>query len=214
MNDINAVIFDLDGVLVFTDKFHYMAWKSVADRLNIPFDEEDNNRLRGVSRAESLEIILEKYTGTPLSSEDKKKLTDEKNEIYVDLLKQMTRDDVSRSVRRVLSDIRERGYKLAVGSSSRNAKFILERVELEDMFDAISDGTNITHSKPDPEVFLKGADMLDEEPSHCLVVEDAEAGIAAGNAGGMFTAAVGDAVNCHKADYEMFSLSDLLYILR
>ena len=138
MNNINAVIFDLDGVLVFTDKFHYMAWKSVADRLNIPFDEEDNNRLRGVSRAESLEIILEKYTGTPLSSEDKKKLTDEKNEIYVDLLKQMTRDDVSRSVRRVLSDIKERGYKLAVGSSSKNAKFILARVELEDMFDVVS----------------------------------------------------------------------------
>ncbi len=214
MSNINAVIFDLDGVLVFTDKFHYQAWKSVADKLGIPFDEEINNRLRGVSRAESLEIILEKYKGAPLSDEDKKKITDEKNGIYVELLKQMNRDDVARSVRRVLSDIKERGYKLAVGSSSRNAKFILERVELDDMFDAISDGTNITKSKPDPEVFLKGATMLGLSPEQCLVVEDAEAGIAAGNAGGMYTAAVGDAVNCHKADYEMFSLSDLLYILR
>ncbi|MCR5234131.1 MAG: beta-phosphoglucomutase [Lachnospiraceae bacterium] len=214
MKDIRAVIFDLDGVLVFTDKYHYMAWKTIADKLGIPFDENDNNRLRGVSRAQSLDIILEKYTGKPLDTEEKKRLADEKNEIYVKLLSQMTGDDVSRSVRRVLSDIRERGYKIAVGSSSRNARYILKMVELEDAFDAVSDGTNIVHSKPDPEVFLKGADMLNESPENCLVVEDAKAGILAGNAGGMYTAAIGDAVNCGKADYDMFSLSDLLYILR
>jgi beta-phosphoglucomutase len=214
MKDIRAVIFDLDGVLVFTDKYHYMAWKTIADKLGIPFDENDNNRLRGVSRAQSLDIILEKYTGKPLDSEEKKRLAEEKNEIYVTLLSQMTGDDVSRSVRRVLSDIRERGYKIAVGSSSRNARYILKMVELEDAFDAVSDGTNIVHSKPDPEVFLKGADMLNESPENCLVVEDAKAGILAGNAGGMYTAAIGDAVNCGKADYDMFSLSDLLYILR
>ncbi len=214
MKDIRAVIFDLDGVLVFTDKYHYMAWKTIADKLGIPFDENDNNRLRGVSRAQSLDIILEKYTGKPLDSEEKKRLAEEKNEIYVKLLSQMTGDDVSRSVRRVLSDIRERGYKIAVGSSSRNARYILKMVELEDAFDAVSDGTNIVHSKPDPEVFLKGADMLNESPENCLVVEDAKAGILAGNAGGMYTAAIGDAVNCGKADYDMFSLSDLLYILR
>lgn len=214
MKDIRAVIFDLDGVLVFTDKYHYMAWKTIADKLGIPFDENDNNRLRGVSRAQSLDIILEKYTGKPLDSEEKKRLSEEKNEIYVKLLSQMTGDDVSRSVRRVLSDIRERGYKIAVGSSSRNARYILKMVELEDAFDAVSDGTNIVHSKPDPEVFLKGADMLNESPENCLVVEDAKAGILAGNAGGMYTAAIGDAVNCGKADYDMFSLSDLLYILR
>lgn len=214
MKDIRAVIFDLDGVLVFTDKYHYMAWKTIADKLGIPFDENDNNRLRGVSRAQSLDIILEKYTGKPLDSEEKKRLAEEKNEIYVKLLSQMTGDDVSRSVRRVLSDIRERGYKIAVGSSSRNARYILKMVELEDAFDAVSDGTNIIHSKPDPEVFLKGADMLNESPENCLVVEDAKAGILAGNAGGMYTAAIGDAVNCGKADYDMFSLSDLLYILR
>lgn len=214
MNKIRAVIFDLDGVLVFTDKYHYMAWKTIADKLGIPFDENDNNRLRGVSRAESLDIILEKYTGKPLDSEEKKRLTEEKNDIYVKLLSQMTKDDVSRSVRRVLSDIRDRGYKTAVGSSSKNARYILKMVELEDAFDAVSDGTNIVHSKPDPEVFLKGADMLNESPGNCLVVEDAKAGILAGNAGGMYTAAIGDAVNCGKADYDMFSLSDLLYILK
>ena len=214
MNNIRAVIFDLDGVLVFTDKYHYKAWKNVADKLGVPFDENDNNRLRGVSRSESLDIILEKYTGQPLSDGEKKKLTDEKNDIYVSYLKQMTRDDVSRSVRRVLSDIRERGYKTAVGSSSRNAKLILSMVGLTDAFDAVSDGTNITKSKPDPEVFLKGAAMLNEAPDNCLVVEDARAGILAGNAGGMYTAAIGDAVSCGKADYDMFSLSDLLYILR
>ncbi|MCR4690015.1 MAG: beta-phosphoglucomutase [Lachnospiraceae bacterium] len=213
MKNIRAVIFDLDGVLVFTDKYHYQAWKKVADRLGVPFDEEDNNRLRGVSREESLEIILEKYKGDPLSAEDKKKLTEEKNAIYVNLLSQMSREDVSRSVRRVLSDIRERGYKLAVGSSSKNAGLILEKTELKDAFDAVSDGNNITKSKPDPEVFLKGADMLCEAPEHCLVVEDAKAGILAGNAGGMYTAAIGDAVKSGKADYDMFSLSELLYLL-
>ena len=125
----------------------------------------------------------------------------------------MTPEDVSKEVRETLIELKKRGYVIALGSSSKNAKFILQQVDLLDAFDAISDGTNITHSKPDPEVFLKGAEFLGRNPAECLVVEDAEAGIDAGIAGGMKTAAIGDAVNCKKADYVLETFSDLLRIL-
>lgn len=210
---IKAVIFDLDGVLVFTDKFHYQAWKKMADGMGIYFDERINNRLRGVSRMQSLEIILERYQGEPLSEERKTELATEKNEEYRRLLNTMTPDDVSDEVRQTLRDIKARGYKIALGSSSKNAKFILEKVNLLDVFDAISDGNNITHSKPDPEVFVKAANYLNEKEENCLVVEDAEAGIMAGIGGGMKTAAIGEAIECKKADYELTQFKDLLMIL-
>ena len=210
---LKAAIFDLDGVIVFTDKFHYQAWKKMADGMGIYFDEEINNRLRGVSRMDSLEIILERYEGEPLSQERKDELAAQKNETYRELLATMTPADVTDEVRETLAEIRKRGYKISLGSSSKNAKFILERVDLMDAFDAISDGNNITKSKPDPEVFVKGAEFLGEKPEECLVVEDAEAGIDAGLAGGMKTAAIGDAVNCGKADYTLETFSDLLKIL-
>ena len=211
---IKAVIFDLDGVIVFTDKFHYQAWKKMADTMGIYFDEEINNRLRGVSRMDSLEIILERYHGKTLSQEEKETLAAQKNETYRELLKTMTPADVSKEVRDTLAELRKRGYGIALGSSSKNAKFILERVQLLDAFDKISDGNNITKSKPDPEVFLKAAEFLGENPADCLVVEDAEAGIDAGIAGGMKTAAIGDAVNCKKAGYTLSTFSDLLEILK
>lgn len=210
---LKAVIFDLDGVIVFTDQFHYQAWKKMADGMNIYFDETINNRLRGVSRMDSLEIILERYNGEPLSQERKEELAAQKNEDYRALLNTMTPADVTDEVRETLAEIRRRGYKISLGSSSKNAKFILERVALLDAFDAISDGNNITRSKPDPEVFLKGAEFLGEKPEDCLVVEDAEAGIVAGIAGGMKTAAIGDAVSCGKADHTLETFSDLLKIL-
>ena len=211
---IKGVIFDLDGVLVFTDKFHYQAWKKMADGMGIYFDEVINNRLRGVSRMASLDIILERYEGEPLSPEQKEALAEQKNKMYRELLATMTYADVTDDVRSTLAELRRRGYKLAVGSSSKNAKFILERTGLTDAFDRVSDGTNITHSKPDPEVFLKAAEYIGEEPASCLVVEDAESGIDAGNAGGMQTAAIGDAVNCGRAAYNINSVADLLEILK
>ncbi len=210
---LRAAIFDLDGVLVFTDQFHYQAWKKMADEMGIYFDEEINNRLRGVSRMDSLEIILERYEGEPLSEQKKQELAAQKNETYRSLLQTMTPADVTDEVRETLAEIRRRGYGIALGSSSKNAKFILERVGLTDAFDRISDGNNITKSKPDPEVFVKAAEYLGERPEDCLVVEDAEAGIDAGIAGGMKTAAIGDAVNCGKADYTLQTFSDLLKIL-
>lgn len=210
---IKGILFDLDGVLVFTDKFHYQAWKKMADGMGIYFDEEINNRLRGVSRMHSLEIILEKYEGEPLSQQKKEELAAEKNSLYRELLATMTPADVTDEVRNTLAELRRRGYKIALGSSSKNAKFILERVELTEAFDEISDGTMITRSKPDPEVFLKGTEMLGIKPEEALVVEDAEAGIDAGISGGMKTAAIGDAVNCRKSDYTLESLGDLLKFL-
>lgn len=210
---MKAVIFDLDGVLVFTDQFHYQAWKKLADRLGICFNEEINNRLRGVSRMASLEIILENYHGPAFTSAEKAALAEEKNESYRELLRTMTSQDVSQGVRDTLAELRARGYKLAVGSSSKNTRFILEKTALTDAFDKISDGNNISRSKPDPEVFLKAAEYLEEKAVECLVVEDAEAGIEAGIAGGMKTAAIGDAVKCGKADYALRTIGDLLKIL-
>jgi len=209
---LKGFIFDLDGVLVFTDKFHYQAWKKMADKMGIYFDEEINNRLRGVSRMDSLEIILERYDGEPLTQEQKEALAAEKNESYRELLSTMTPADVTDEVRDTLAELRARGYKLALGSSSKNAKYILERVALTDAFDAISDGTNITRSKPDPEVFLKAAEFLGLQPADCAVVEDAEAGIDAAKAGGMLACGIGEAATYAKTDRPLTTFADLLKV--
>ena len=210
---IKGLIFDLDGVLVFTDKFHYQAWKTMADELGVYFDETINHRLRGVSRMDSLEIILERYEGPDLSLREKEKLAEKKNEIYRTLLESMTPDDVTKEVRDTLTKLREKGYKLAIGSSSKNAKFILEKVELKDAFDAISDGNNITKSKPDPEVFLKAAEYLGLPPKACMVVEDAEAGIEAAKMGGMYAAGIGEAAKSINADESLKTFSELVDIV-
>lgn len=203
-----AVIFDLDGVICHTDKYHYMAWKKVADELGIYFDEKINDRLRGVSRMESFDIILERYDGA-MSPEEKIDYTTKKNELYKELLKNMSPEDLSPEVKETLDALRAGGYKLAIGSSSKNAGFILERLGLGDYFDAVSDGNNITNSKPDPEVFVKAAQFVGEAPEDCLVVEDAEAGLKAAIAGGMKSAAIGDAAASGIADWNLKAFSDL-----
>lgn len=211
---IKGIIFDLDGVLVFTDKFHYQAWKQIANNLGVYFDEKINNRLRGISRMDSLDIILENYHGIPLSDKTKLELAEEKNSKYLKLLQEMTPDDVSEKIRNTLYILRENGFKLAIGSSSKNAKLILDRVNLLNFFDAISDGNNITYSKPNPEVFEKASHFLHLQPQECIVVEDAEAGIDAALAGKMHPIAIGNAVFCHKAEYNIQKLSDLLTLLK
>ncbi|MBQ7658956.1 MAG: beta-phosphoglucomutase [Butyrivibrio sp.] len=208
-----AVIFDLDGVLVFTDKYHYLAWKKLADKLGIEFTEKDNDRLRGVSREESLDIILEKYKGEPISPEKKKEYLEEKNNTYRESLSEMNRGDVSDQVRQTLKNLKDAGYRLAIGSSSKNTAYILERCELTDCFEAVSDGTMITRSKPDPEVFLKAAELLSENPADCLVVEDADAGVTAAHAAGMDVAAIGAATASGRADHELSKFEDLYDIL-
>ncbi|MGL6201243.1 MAG: beta-phosphoglucomutase [Lachnospiraceae bacterium] len=207
-----AVIFDLDGVICHTDQYHYQAWKAIADEMGIYFDKKINNRLRGVSRMQSLDIILEKYEGT-MSTAKKEHYAAEKNNLYKELLKEMTTADLSSEVKSTLLELRARGIKLAIGSSSKNARFILGRIGLDGFFDAISDGNNIEHSKPDPEVFLKAAQFLGMEAEACLVVEDAEAGIRAAKAADMDSAAIGDAVICGQATYILDRISDLLEIV-
>lgn len=209
---IEGIIFDLDGVIVHTDQFHYQGWKRLADRMGIYFDETINHRLRGVSRMDSLEILLERYEGPELSMEEKAALAEEKNGYYRELLGTMTEKDVEPEVLETLRELRARGKKLAIGSSSKNAGFILERVGLLDFFDAISDGNNITRSKPDPEVFIKAAQLLGVPAERCLVVEDAVAGIQAARAGGMYAAAIGDAKMCGAADYRLDRFGDLLFL--
>ena len=209
---MKAFIFDLDGVIVFTDKFHYQAWKKMADEMGIYFDETINNRLRGVSRAESLDIILERYEEPALSQEKKAELMESKNNTYRELLGSMTPADVTDEVRKTLAELHNKGYKLALGSSSKNAKFILEKVNLLYAFDAISDGTNITRSKPDPEVFLKAAEFLGEKPTDCYVVEDAYAGIDAAKSAGMVAVGIGDAAGYERADERIQSFKELLLL--
>ena len=209
MSSYEGVIFDLDGVICSTDRYHYLAWKRIADRLGIPFKEEINSRLRGISRMDSLEIILEGYDGS-LTQARKEALAEEKNALYRASLADMSPDDLPQDVRRTLDALRAAGLRLAIGSSSRNTRFILERLGLADFFDAVSDGTNITRSKPDPQVFLMAADFLSLPPARCLVVEDAQSGIAAAKAGGFDSAGVGDAAAF--ATYPMERISDLIAI--
>ncbi len=208
--EFRAVIFDLDGVLVHTDKYHYQAWKEIAKELGIEFSEKDNDGLRGISRAESLEMILKKYSGEGLTHEKKEELINKKNNIYVELLKNMTGDDVSIDVRKTLSELRNRGIRLAVGSSSKNTPYILKQTDLEDSFDEVADGNIITRSKPDPEVFLKAAELLSENPEDCIVVEDADAGIEAARAAGMHTVAIGAAAKSGMAEVNIIRISDIL----
>lgn len=208
-----GVIFDLDGVICFTDHYHYMAWKALADEIGAKFDESNGDRIRGVSRMESLEIVLEGYNGPAFSQEEKVAMATKKNDLYRSFLQTMTTADLSDEVRDTLNALRAKGLKLAIGSSSKNTPLILERIGLAGFFDAVSDGNNITRSKPDPQVFLMAADMLKLDPKNCLVVEDAEAGIQAAISGGFDSAALGPAALCGKATHDMKSFSDLLKIV-
>lgn len=208
----DAVIFDLDGVICYTDEYHYQAWKAMADSIGVYFDREINNRLRGVSRMASLEIVLERASGE-FSLAEKEELADQKNELYKKLLANMSPADLSDEVKSTLDELRRRGYWLAIGSSSKNTPFILRQIGLGDYFDAVSDGNNITRSKPDPEVFEKAAQMLCMEPKRCLVVEDAVSGAEAAHRGGMKAACVGDASRAKAGDYNLKSVKDLLEIL-
>lgn len=206
---LRGIIFDLDGVIVSTDEQHYLGWQALADRLGIPFSREVNSRFRGVSRMACMNI-LEELGGKHYTDSEKIAYADWKNEYYRELLAQMSPADLSQEVRSTLDALRARGLKLAVGSSSKNAKFILQRIGLSDYFDAVSDGTNISRSKPDPEVFLKAAEYLGLAPSDCLVVEDAVSGVEAAHAGGMKAATVGDAAGRGCGDFILSRFADLL----
>jgi beta-phosphoglucomutase len=182
----------------------------LADELGIYFDEKINNRLRGVSRMDSLEIILEKSTAK-YSAEEKEKFANSKNENYRKLLCNMKPEDVENAVRDTLVELKNRGYKLAIGSSSKNTQFIIQQTDLKRYFDVVADGNDIVNSKPNPEVFLVAAKRLGVEPKNCAVVEDADAGIKAAKAGNMTACALGgDAQYSENKDINLSSFADLL----
>ncbi len=205
---IQAVIFDLDGVIVSTDEFHFLAWQQLAQEKGIPFSREDNEKLKGVSRMESLEIILQRGPRT-FSDQAKEQMAERKNSFYRDMLKKLTPADVLPGVLQFLQDLRARKIRAAIGSSSKNAVPILKAIGLADAFEAVADGTQIKKSKPHPEVFLLAASLLSVPPQRCLVVEDAEAGVEAGLAAGMRVLAVGSASSLPKATFRAKDLSHI-----
>lgn len=212
-NEITAVIFDLDGVICSTDEYHYLAWKALADRLGIYFDRKINERLRGVSRMASLDIVLER-SAKQYSPEEKLAFAAEKNDMYRKLLDRMSPEDLSYDVKSTLNNLRSRGYLMAIGSSSKNTKHILKQIGLEGFFDAVSDGTNISRSKPDPEVFLCAAEYLGVPAENCIVIEDAVAGIQAAKCGKMLAAGIGPAAEYPETDYKLTAISNILDILK
>lgn len=209
---MKALIFDLDGVIVSTDSLHYRAWKAMADGENIYFDEKINDRLRGVSRMDCLEIVLERATRS-YTDEEKIALATKKNDIYRELLQVLTPADRLEGVTETLEKLRAMGYKLAIGSSSKNVPIILDKIGYADYFDAISDGNNITRSKPDPQVFLMAAEYLGFDPAECYVVEDADAGIAAAKAGGFTAVGIGSAAQNKDADHTLAKFTDLIDVV-
>ena len=205
-----AVLFDLDGVIVCTDECHYKGWKKLADEEGIYFDREINRRQRGVSRMESLDILLEKSEKT-YTDEQKKEMAERKNNYYREYIKTLTPADILPGVIPFCEKLKADGVKIAIGSSSKNTPAILKGIGLDTYFDAVADGNQITKSKPDPEVFLLAARLVDTDPADCMVVEDAEAGVEAALAGGMDVLGLGDAVANSSATYKAQSLADFDY---
>ncbi|MBN1119067.1 MAG: beta-phosphoglucomutase [Bacteroidales bacterium] len=197
---MRACIFDLDGVIVDTAKYHYLAWKRLANELGFDFTEEDNERLKGVSRMRSLEILLE-IGGKELTAADMEKSAAKKNEWYVEYIEKLEPEEILPGVSAFLTELRGKGIKTALGSASKNAPLILERLKLNSYFDAVIDGTKVSNAKPDPEVFLKGAQELGIEPESCIVFEDAQAGIDAARNGNMFCVGVGAPENLNGWDH-------------
>lgn len=208
MSTIKGCIFDLDGVIVDTAKYHGLAWKRLADSLGVPFTEHDNEQLKGVGRIESLEFILNKG-GISLSAEEKNQLAEKKNAWYLDYVKAMQPDEVLPGAVEFLTALKQHNIKIALGSASKNARLVLERTNTLPLFDAIVDGTRTTQSKPHPQVFLMGADDLGLKPKECVVFEDAISGIDAALAGGFTAVGIGSPSVLTKAHKVYSGLADI-----
>jgi beta-phosphoglucomutase len=193
-------IFDLDGVIVDTAHFHFKAWKKTAEELGFNLTEELNEKLKGVSRIDSLQKILD-WANVSISKEQFDKMTFEKNEDYLSYVRQMTKNDVLPGVTEFVKNLKDMGYPIALGSASKNAKHILERVGLIDMFDAIVDGNSVAKAKPNPEVFINAAKLLKLNPEDCVVFEDSEAGIQAANIANMVSIGIGDPTILFEANF-------------
>ena len=191
MNKIKACIFDLDGVIVDTAKYHFKAWRRLANELGFDFTEEENEQLKGVSRVESLNLILKWGRKSENDEEVKTAMADKKNAWYLEYIERMTSDEILPGAETFLREVKSKGIKVVLGSASKNSKLILERIGIIGLFDVIVDGNSTTKSKPDPEVFLMGAEAVGASPKECIVFEDAEKGIEAALNGGFYTVGVG-----------------------
>jgi len=210
---IEACIFDLDGVVVDTAKYHFIAWRALAEELGFEFTLEDNERLKGVSRMQSLDILLE-IGGLKFSEPEKLAMAKKKNMLYVSYIEKMTPEETLPGVETFLRELRTAGIRIALGSASKNAPMILERIHLSEMFDAIVDGNSISEAKPNPEVFLKGAEALGVDPQNCVVFEDAIAGIEAARNANMYCVGIGQTETLRMADlvipgFQEFTVQDL-----
>jgi beta-phosphoglucomutase len=203
---IKAVIFDLDGVITDTSEYHYQAWKRLADEEGIPFDRDDNDKLRGVSRSECLKILLK---GKQVSAEQFQEMMDRKNEYYVELLKQMTLKNILPGAKEIVLELKRRGIKTAIASASKNARTVLQGTGIEGLFDIIVDGYSIKNTKPAPDIFLFAAKELGVKPEDCAVVEDAEAGIEAALAGNMIPIGIGPEERVGKAYFRFEKIGDI-----
>lgn len=197
---IKACLFDLDGVVVDTARYHYIAWKKIAEDLGFHFSESDNEKLKGISRMDSLDILLG-LGKIKMDAPQKIELASEKNKVYVSYIQKMTPDEILPGVVPFLNELKYNGILVALGSASKNAGFILERINLLQLFDAVIDGNKVFRAKPDPEVFLKGAFELGVAPGDCLVFEDARAGVDAARNAGMRIIGIGETENLKDADF-------------
>jgi beta-phosphoglucomutase len=208
MRKIEACIFDLDGVIVDTAKYHYLAWKKLARELGFEFTEAQNEKLKGVSRMDSLDILL-KFGNVNLNHEEKLGLAEKKNNWYVEFISNIKSDDILPGAKEFLEIVRNKKIKTALGSVSKNAMVILSKLGLNAYFDAIIDGNKVVHAKPNPEVFLLGAKELNVLPENCVVFEDAEAGIQAAINAGMYSIGIGNSEILHQANFVINSLEEM-----
>lgn len=200
--NIKACIFDLDGVIVDTAKYHYLAWKRLANEMGFDFTEADNERLKGVSRMRSLDILLE-IGNKEISAEEKETAATRKNEWYVEYILNLKPEEILPGVQVFLDELKAKDIKIALGSASKNAGLILDGLKLTHYFDAVIDGTKVSNAKPDPEVFLKGAESLGLKPEECIVFEDAQAGVEAAINGNMPCIGIGSEENLKGANFVM-----------
>ncbi len=207
---LKALIFDLDGVLTDTAKYHYLAWKKLADELGYYFDEDINELLKGVSRINSFEIILEKNNATDkFTAEEKENLANKKNEYYKEMIEQLTPNDILEGIVPFITEARNNGVKCAVASISKNASRVLELLNISNMFDYIADAALVKKPKPDPEIFLTCANALGFEANECVGIEDAQAGIESIHSAGMLSVGINVTVTSIKPDVVLKSTSEL-----
>ncbi|HEY5690758.1 MAG TPA: beta-phosphoglucomutase [Cyclobacteriaceae bacterium] len=207
---MKACIFDLDGVIVDTAKYHFLAWKKLAGEMGIELTEQDNERLKGVGRMESLEIILS-MGGISKSAEEKVELTEKKNTWFVEFIQAMKKEEIFEGVISLFSELKQNKIKIGLASSSKNAQAVISKLGIADWFEVAVDGTMIKKSKPDPEIFLMAAQQLQVIPEDCIVVEDAEAGVEAAKSAGMKCIGVGNYRQLGKADQVIAHIKELNY---